>query len=327
MRILAVDDDPIILELLTELLATFGQHEVDTAESAKEALARLSDPAAGIYDCFLLDIQMPETDGIELCGLLRQTQAYARSPILMITAMSDKAYIDNAFSAGATDYVTKPFDITELRFRIKNAEARLTSEGGMAKKIFAVSRASEAANTPQPKVALNEPVTILDVDGVIDYFAFENYITELSRGSLFGSTVFAFTIRRIDELYADSTPFGFECLITDTSEAISDCLKTHQFLISYAGNGTFICVVEGGYRPDLDKLTDAINLQIHNMDLHFCDGRKLDFRVCAGQSFRLIWRAGRNALDAVIQAHASAEDEAQRRERMSDGFWLTEQAV
>ena len=89
MRILAVDDDPIILELLTELLATFGQHEVDTAESAKEALARLSDPAAGIYDCFLLDIQMPETDGIELCGLLRQTQAYARSPILMITAMSD----------------------------------------------------------------------------------------------------------------------------------------------------------------------------------------------------------------------------------------------
>ena len=325
MRILAVDDDPIILELLTELLASFGQHDVQTALSAAEALQIVGNRDTAPFDCFLLDIQMPEMDGVQLCARLRETTLYARTPILMITAMSDKRYIDTAFSAGATDYVTKPFEIAEVRHRIKTAEARVNGDGAVTKKIFAVSRGADGAEGAT-KVSLNEPVTIMDVDGVIDYFAFENYITQLSRGSLFGSTVFAFSIRNIETLYRESTAFGFECLITDTSEAISDCLKPHQFLIAYAGNGTFVCVAEGGYRPDLDRLTDAINLQIHNMDLYFCDGRKLDFRVCAGQPFRLIWRAGNNAIDAVIQAHASAEEEAVRREKAQNEFWLTERA-
>ena len=324
MRVLAVDDDPIILELVAELLATFGDHDITTADSALAALEIVEDPACEPFDCFLLDIQMPEMDGIQLCSRLRLMDRYVATPILMITAMSDKAYIDNAFTAGATDYVTKPFDITELKFRIKSAEDRLITTDGAAKKIFAVSR-NDIPQEPV-KVSLNEPVTIMDVDGVIDYFAFENYITQLSRGSLFGSTVFAFSIRRIEQLYRESTPFGFECLITDTSEAISDCLKPQQFLIAYAGNGTFVCVVENGYRPDLNNLTDAINLQIHQMDLHFCDGRKLDFRVCPGEAHRLIWRAGRNAIDAVIDAHASAEEEAMRREKAQESYWLAERA-
>lgn len=326
MKILAVDDDPIILELLTGLIATFGSHEMTTAESAREALEIVENPAADRFDCFLLDIQMPEMDGIELCRKLRQSARYAQAPVLMITAMSDKRYIDNAFNAGATDYVTKPFDITELRFRLQNAEARLTTEKGLTRKVFSVNRASEAPAAEREKVSLNDPVTILDVDGVIDYYAFENYISQLSRASLFGSTVFAFSIRRIEELYRQSTAFGFECLITDTSEAISDCLSPNQYLIAYAGNGTFVCVVEGGYRPDLERLTDQINLTLYNMDLHYCDGRKLDFRVCAGEAIRLIWRRGQNALDAVSQAHASAEEEAIRRERFNDEFWLAERA-
>ncbi|WP_109465577.1 response regulator [Albibacillus kandeliae] len=324
MRILAVDDDPIILELVAELLVTFGHHDVDTAGSAAEALEIVGDPQSDLYDCFLLDIQMPEMDGIQLCRKLRETSRYVRTPILMITAMSDKAYIDNAFSAGATDYVTKPFDINELRERITTAEARIAGEGALTKKIFAVSRGTEPQE--QVKVALNEPVTIMDVDGVIDYFAFENYVSQLSRGSLFGSTVFGFAIRGIASLYRQSTAFGFECLITDTAEAISDCLQGNQFLITYAGNGAFICVVEGGYRPDLERLTDMVNLCIHDMDLHFCDGRKLDFRVAPGEAQRMIWRGNGNAMEAVILAHQTAEDEALRREKMQNDFWLTERA-
>ena len=325
MRILAVDDDPIIVELLSELLTTIGNYDVDTAGSAIEALEKIKDPAHTRYDCFLLDIQMPGMTGIELVSRLRTNADYARSPILMITAMSDKTYIDRAFSAGATDYITKPFDIDEVRFRIKSAEARLKDAGGLTRKIFSVNKLREQQPTNE-KVALNEPVPIFDVDGVIDYFAFENYVTQLSRSSLFGSTVFGIAIRQIDRLYRESTAFGFECLITDTSEAISDCLKPNNFLIAYAGNGTFICVIEGGARPDLERLTDSINLRLHQMDLYFCDGRKLDFRVCAGQPQRLIWRGGRNAIDAVIQAHESAEAEAIKREKTLNDFWITEQA-
>ncbi|GHF36349.1 response regulator [Seohaeicola zhoushanensis] len=325
MRILAVDDDPIIIELLSELLTTIGQHDVETACSGPEALKIVGDPDHKHFDCILLDIQMPGMTGIELCGKLRADPDYARTPILMITAMSDKSYIDRAFSAGATDYITKPFDIDEVRFRIKSAEARLQEAGGMTRKIFSVNKLKQQQPANE-KVRLNDPVTIFDVDGVIDYYAFENYITQLSRSSMFGSTVFGIAIRQIEKLYRESTAFGFECLITDTSEAISDCLKPNNFLIAYAGNGTFLCVVEGGFRPDLEKLTDAINLTLHQMDLYFCDGRKLDFRVCAGQPQRLIWRGGKSAIDAVIQAHESAEEEAIKREKMLNEFWITEQA-
>ncbi|MCB1342108.1 MAG: response regulator [Pseudooceanicola sp.] len=325
MRILAVDDDPIIIELLSELLTVIGQHDVETAESAIDALKIVQNPAHKRFDCILLDIQMPGMTGIELAAKLREMPDYARIPILMITAMSDKTYIDRAFAAGATDYITKPFDIDEVRFRIKSAEQRLKDAGGMTRKIFSVNKLRQQTPATE-KVALNEPVTIFDVDGVIDYFAFENYVTQLSRSSMFGSTVFGIAIREIDKLYRESTAFGFECLITDTSEAISDCLKPNNFLIAYAGNGTFLCVLEGGARPDLERLVDAINLTLHQMDLYFCDGRKLDFRVCAGQPQRLIWRAGKNAMEAVIAAHESAESEALKREKMLNDFWITEQA-
>ena len=326
MRILAVDDDAIILELLTELLATFGQHHVEIALSGAEALERVAARAPGHFDCILLDIQMPEMDGVALCGRLRGCAGYDRTPVLMITAMSDKGHIDRAFAAGATDYVTKPFDIAELRARIETVQHRLTRDGAPGGTVFAIAR-SLTAPAERVKVALNEPVTILDVDGVIGYFAFENYVTQLSRGALFGSTVFAFAIRDIEQLYLDSTAFGFECLVTDTAEAISDCLKPTQFLISYAGNGTFVCVTEGGFRPDTDRLTDAVNLRLREMDLYYCNGRKLEFRVCTGESLRLVWRAGTSALQAVIHAHASAEKEAERRERASNDFWLKEHAI
>lgn len=324
MRILAVDDDPIILELLHEMVVSFGTYEVECAGSASQALARVADTTKPAFDCFLFDIQMPRMDGIDLCRSIRAIPKMEHVPILMITAMSDKSHIDRAFHAGATDYVTKPFDMDELRQRLASADANRVDANGRMRKVFAVTRPIFLEDEQAEKANLSDPVTIMDVDGVISETALENYVSQLSRSALFGSTVFSFSIRRITELYYKSTAFGFECLITDTSEAISDCLKPHQFLISYGGSGTFVCVTEGGFSPDLEDLTDAINLRLHDMDLHYCNGDKLDFRVCAGKPIRLIWRNGAGILDALSQAFASAEDEALRREDMIENLWLKE---
>jgi CheY-like chemotaxis protein len=306
------------------MLAASGSYEVETAGSASQALARVMNPALPRFDCFLLDIQMPRMDGVELCRSLRAIPLLEHVPILMITAMSDKGYVDRAFHAGATDYVTKPFDMADLRMRLANAVSARLDENGKPRRVFAVTRPIFLEDQEMEKVNLQEPVTIMDVDGVISQQALENYISQLSRSALYGSTVFGFSIRRIAELYHKSTAFGFECLITDTSEAISDCLKPHQYLLAYGGNGTFVCVTEGGYKPDLDALTDAINRRLHEMDLYFCNGEKLNFRVCAGKPVRLVWRNGRGVLDAITQAFESAEDEALKREDMIESLWLRE---
>ncbi|WP_372841117.1 two-component system response regulator, partial [Phaeovulum sp.] len=84
MRILAVDDDPVFLEQILAGLGTLGYRDVVTAQSAEQALGWI-DKASPAFDCFLLDIKMPGTSGIELCARIRKLQIYRRTPIVMVT--------------------------------------------------------------------------------------------------------------------------------------------------------------------------------------------------------------------------------------------------
>ena len=146
MHLLAVDDEPTILDLLQLLIQTLGDHTVITATSVAEALDILEKPETPAIDCFLIDIQMPDTDGISLCETLRARPEYQLTPILMLTAMSDKRYIDAAFAAGATDYVTKPFEIAELKERISVVEGMAEARQQRTKKIFAAKSAADQAS-------------------------------------------------------------------------------------------------------------------------------------------------------------------------------------
>jgi CheY-like chemotaxis protein len=77
MLILAVDDDPIILELLQHYVDSLAGHELVTAESVADALEIFKHEKRR-FDCFLVDIQMPDIDGIEFCRALRETNVYHR---------------------------------------------------------------------------------------------------------------------------------------------------------------------------------------------------------------------------------------------------------
>lgn len=114
-KILVVDDEPDAVELVEFNLKQAG-FEVVTAADGTEALkkARLSLP-----DLIVLDLMLPEVDGLEVCKLLRRDAATAGIPILMLTAKA--AEIDRVLGLelGADDYVTKPFSPRELMLRIK----------------------------------------------------------------------------------------------------------------------------------------------------------------------------------------------------------------
>jgi DNA-binding response OmpR family regulator len=323
MKILAVDDDPIILELLGEFIAMIGDHEMTMAESAHEAIDILRSADAPRFDCFLLDIQMPGMDGIELTRVLRDTKRFADMPILMLTAMSEKRYVDAAFSAGATDYVTKPFDLEELAGRIDSVEKLNEQRRSRTSKVFA----AKSLNDQTRSVELYEPVSIQDVDNVIEYLAMENYVAQLSRSALFGSTTFAFTIREIEKLHKRLSAFEFYSLITDVAEIISDTLSDHQFLMSYAGSGTFVCVTESGWRPDTEKLKDAVNLSLTRSELYDNSGERLEPKVCAGEPVRLIWKSGSSVMEAMATAHASAEAACVAFEKSKYDFWNVGQSA
>ena len=321
MKILAVDDDPVILDLLTELVTSFGNHEVTTADSPFKALRLLDEDI--VFDCVLLDIQMPLMDGVELCRRIRGREGYLQTPILMITAMSEKRFIDAAFTAGATDYFSKPFEISELRARIGLVEGLVRERRRTAEMMAAAVRSGSG---PRRRITpLTETFPIKEVAGVIEYHALENYIVRLPRNTLFGSYVFALTIRHAEDHYVSLSTDDFENMIVDVSEAISEGLQTgHQYLMAYAGNGTYLCVTEGGTQPDLARLVKEIQHTIRSMDLRSSGDAPIEVRLSPGKSIRLIWRSGQNAISALTEARKSSEDQANDVEHDLDNFWSGE---
>jgi DNA-binding response OmpR family regulator len=112
--ILAVDDDNEVLETVGRVLS-HDAYEVSLANSAAKALILLEKRTP---DLMILDIVMPEVDGITLCRQLRRESRFIPLPILFLTAKGSTDDIVNGLDAGADDYVVKPFELAELRARI-----------------------------------------------------------------------------------------------------------------------------------------------------------------------------------------------------------------
>lgn len=239
MRLLAVDDEPSILELLTAFLQSDEDNEIETALSGAQAL-RLIEAAEVPFDCILIDIQMPEMNGISLCENIRSLPGYFDVPIIMLTAMSQKSYIERAFSVGATDYVTKPFDFLELRCRLRAA----------AKIVYEFNRAADAVDSArkiildtgtESKPSIDEPLTIEEVDRTVGYSAFENYILAMSRAKLIFATIFAVKIVDFPAMHKGMSSRGLRGVLKTVAEAAVNIAPGSGNLISYRGNGVFLC--------------------------------------------------------------------------------------
>lgn len=113
-HILAVDDDNEVLETVGRVLQ-HENYEVTLASSASQALVQLE---RRLPDLMILDIIMPEVDGVTLCRQLRRDTRFIALPILFLTARGGTEDIVTGLDAGADDYVIKPFELAELRARI-----------------------------------------------------------------------------------------------------------------------------------------------------------------------------------------------------------------
>jgi two-component system response regulator MprA len=123
MRVLVVDDERAVRESLRRALELEG-YDVELAADGREALGRLE--AGPDPDAVILDVLMPEVDGLEVCEELRRSGS--RLPVLMLTARAEVENRVAGLDAGADDYLTKPFALAELLARLR-ALLRRTSDG------------------------------------------------------------------------------------------------------------------------------------------------------------------------------------------------------
>lgn len=149
LPILVVDDAKAGRDLLVGLLRGAGFARVEEAAGGEEALSRL---LAGGVDLVLLDLVMPGLDGVELCRRARAEPALGGLPILVQTALGQPEDRSRAFSAGATDYLTKPVNPTELvarvRLHLANRILRRELEAARARAGVEVERARRLLARP-----------------------------------------------------------------------------------------------------------------------------------------------------------------------------------
>ncbi len=139
MRILIIDDDEISLELLRSSLET-QRHEVVSATDGEEAYSLLT-----TEDCHLVisDWLMPGMSGIELCQKIRQSDLPGYVYVILLTGRKEKHDVIEGLSAGADDFITKPFDPSELTVRVRTGERILSLETRDVA-IFAMAKLAES---------------------------------------------------------------------------------------------------------------------------------------------------------------------------------------
>ncbi|MGH1466652.1 MAG: response regulator [Cognatishimia sp.] len=303
MRILAVDDDENIRELLTASIGAETDHVIWTASSGAEALSACANSPSK-FDCFLLDIQMPEMDGIELCQRLRQLNDYEDTPILMLTAMAQKKFIDQAFLAGATDYITKPFELLELVSRLQNAERLIAEQQRVARRHAEISALKHDLNRSFEH-SLSEPVEILGIERLVGYVSFENYLLQLSRMKMLMTSVFAIKILNVEKVFRNMSRIGFRQMLTEIGQQLTELYGEHSELVTYRGNGVFACATSSRKPFSQFELEKTLNRKMRDMTATRLAG--VTVQVCAGEPVSLISLTRAGSLTSLQNAVARAE--------------------
>ena len=126
--LLIVDDQTTNLILLSRFLSEYHVITVDGGAIAIEKALEL------LPDLILLDINMPDIDGYQVCETLKNNSATADIPIIFITGLSDPGQINKGFEVGAIDYITKPFSLSEVKARVRNSLALKSVREALIKK-------------------------------------------------------------------------------------------------------------------------------------------------------------------------------------------------
>ena len=115
-KILIADDSAMNRAILTEMLG--DGYEILEAENGRQAVAILQ--SATDIDLLLLDIMMPEMDGFEVLAMMNKYHWIDEVPVIMISAENASSYVERAYDLGATDYISRPFDMAVVRRRVIN---------------------------------------------------------------------------------------------------------------------------------------------------------------------------------------------------------------
>ncbi|QIE45546.1 response regulator [Pseudohalocynthiibacter aestuariivivens] len=251
MKIMAVDDDILSLDLLGECLSEGGYECVSLLSSPNDAIKRLTETAIA-YECILLDVDMPEKNGIELCAEIRRLPRYASTPIIMITRHKDRRAIEKSFSRGATDYITKPYEFFEVLTRIRIAERLVQERQAAIDSYFAAQNSARGKpllpatlrdRSASSTVMADDPEIVSEQ--IMSLSVFQNYLEQVTRTDECTIDLIAIKVRRIDEIFANTSPADFVGFLKTVAGVVVEHFDSKRTFLTHVGNGTFLSAVTG----------------------------------------------------------------------------------
>ncbi|HAO23021.1 MAG: hypothetical protein BWK80_32365 [Desulfobacteraceae bacterium IS3] len=126
IKILLVEDTPVVRKMELRVLKKIGFSDIIEADDGEQAIARLTEQEK--TDLIISDWNMPKKSGYELLTWVRSQEKYRHIPFIMVTSQAEKKQSDKAYQAGATDFVSKPFEVAELKEAIDKAFGSATEQ-------------------------------------------------------------------------------------------------------------------------------------------------------------------------------------------------------
>jgi diguanylate cyclase (GGDEF)-like protein len=276
-RILIVDDSPKARVLIESILRGQGYSDLTSVESAVQAFTLLGlesggPSQGGDFDLILMDLLMPEVDGLEACRRIRSSPWLADTPLIMVTAEDSAESLKEAFEAGAIDYVKKPVNRVELMARVKSA-LRLKQEMDCRK-----------AREQELVVLTGKLQKLSVVDGLTGIANRRNFDDELSRAwrrAQRESSPVALIIADIDHFKGFNDRYGHQAgddCLRRVAQMLAQTIKRPFDLVSRYGGEEFAVLLPDTGNAGAEQLAEAMRKAVESLNtgnLHAKDARRV----------------------------------------------------
>ena len=279
MSILIVDDSLDTRVLLKSTLESGGYRELLMADSARDAFKQLGidDPTRGGagVDLILLDILMPEMDGVEACRRIKAAEHLRDIPVIMVTSKKESEWLQLSFAAGAMDYVSKPLNKVELLTRVRSVlklKREMDRRKAQEHELLEMKRQLEDSN--QTLLRLSS----LDMTGITNRRRFEEFLDQEWKRAVRELKPLSVALLDLDYFKAYNDTYGYQAgdeYLKQVASALIEGLRSGtgdrtEDLVARYGGDEFVVILRDApaatARVVAERLNEAIKSRVFLQD-------------------------------------------------------------